>query len=524
MHHANRSLRWLSVISLILALFLQGCTNKGDNDGNPAPSNGTNATGSELIGSGHELEPYEVLITYQETPERDIPLVEEKLNEYLKDRINATIKLNPIAKAEYKQKTELMMNGGEKMDLVFTASWLDFFSNVTKGAFLPLDQLLEKHGQGIVANLNPLYLESPRFEGKLYAIPTNKEITQSKAITLRKDLVDKYDIPIETLKKMEDMEPYFQLIKENEPDVIPFFLAGGLNTGDGIMYESRSNYRPVGPIAAKTGLIFYDYTITNNIQVKSVLDPEIYAINKAELEITRHYYEKGYINADAATNRVNDTDLGKLGKTWFHRTVWKPGTEVEFSNAVNNRYEYVSSVIDEPIITTDLTLGAMLSISRTSEDPERAMMVLNYLHTDPYVVNLIVHGVEDVHYTKVGENRIELIPDSGFGAGGAGWVVGNQMLNYLKPGQPNDLFENWIQYNDEAKRSPILGFVFDDRQVKNELAQLEAIADEYIAIRSGSVANPVKLLEERNKKFEAAGLGLVQAELQAQIARWEGTK
>lgn len=524
MNHANRSLRWLSVISLVLALFLQGCTNKGDNEGNPAPSNGTNSTGSELIGLGHELEPYEVLITYQETPERDIPLVEEKLNEYLKDRINATIKLNPIAKAEYKQKTELMMNGGEKMDLVFTASWLDFFSNVTKGAFLPLDQLLERHGKGIIANLNPLYLESPRFEGKLYGIPTNKEITQSKAITLRKDLVDKYDIPIETLKKMEDLEPYFQLIKENEPDVIPFFLAGGLNTGDGIMYESRSNYRPVGPIAAKTGLFFYDYTITNNIQIKSVLDPEIYEINKAELEITRKYYEKGYINADAATNRVNDTDLGKLGKTWFHRTVWKPGTEIEFSNAVNNRYEYVSSVIDEPIITTDLTLGAMLSVSRTSEDPERAMMVLNYLHTDPYVVNLIVHGVEDVHYTKIGENRIELIPDSGFGAGGAGWVVGNQMLNYLKPGQPDDLFENWIKYNDEAKRSPILGFVFDDRQVKNELAQLEAIADEYISIRSGSVANPVKLLEERNKKFEAAGLEVVQADLQAQITRWERTK
>ncbi len=521
MYPCKRSLFGLTVMGLIVALFLQACSNMSNDSGNPAPSKDGSPSGTDTITIGHDLEPYEVLITYQETPERDIPLVEEKLNEYLKGRINATIKLNPIAKAEYKQKTELMMNGGEKMDLVFTASWLDFFSNVTKGAFLPLDELLEKHGQGIIANLNPLYLESPRFEGKLYAIPTNKEITQSKAITLRKDLVDKYDIPVETLKKMEDMEPYFQLIKENEPDIIPFFLAGGLNTGDGIMYESRSNYRPVGPVAAKTGLFFYDYTIANNIQIKSVLDPEIYEINKAELEITRKFYEKGYINADAATNRVIDTDLGKLGKTWFHRTVWKPGTEVEFSNAVNNRYEYVSSVIDEPLITTDLTLGAMFSISRTSEDPERAMMVLNYLHTDPYVVNLIVHGVEDVHYTKVGDNRIELIPDSGFGAGGAGWVVGNQMLNYLKPGQPDDQFTNWIKYNDEAKRSPILGFVFDDRQVKRELAQLEAIASEYISIRSGSVANPVKLLEERNKKFEAAGLRIVQAEVQAQITAWE---
>src|SRR5690606_16785437 len=241
------------------------------------------------------------------------------------------------------------------------------------------------------------------------------------------------------------------------------------------------------PTAAKTALFLYDYTVENNIQIKSVLDPEIHAINVKELEVARDFYEKGYTNADAATNKDRITDLFKLGKVWYQRTVWKPGTDVEQSNAIDNTYEFVSSVIDEPIVTTDLTIGSMFAISRTSEDPERAMMVLNYMHTDPYVVNLMVHGIEDVHYKKVADNRIELIPDSGYGTGGAGWVLGNQLINYLKPGQPDDQYTNWIKYNEEAKKSPLLGFVFNDENVKNEISQLEAIASEYISIRSGGV-------------------------------------
>ena len=526
MKNRKRSMQFMIVLCLMVAMVLQACSGNNGGNNDPAPTkSGDNGTETTTTPSTtEELKPYEVSIHYQETPNRDVPLIEEKLNEYLKDKINATVKLNPIAKAEYKQKTELMMNGGEKMDLVFTASWLDFFSNVTKGAFIELDELLEKHGQGIKENLNPLYLESPRFDGNLYAIPNNKEITQSRAFTMRKDIVEKYNIPVETIKTMDDLEPYLKTIKENEPDITPNFVAGGLNSGDSSMYESRSNYRPIGPTAGKAALFLYDYTVQNNIEIKSVLDPEIYDINVKELEVARDFYEKGYTNADAATNKDKVSDLFKLGKVWLQRTVWKPGTDVEQSNAIDNIYEFVSNVIDEPLVTTDLTIGSMFAISRTSEDPERAMMVLNYMHTDPYVVNLMVHGIEAVHYTKVGDNRIELIPDSGYGSGGSGWVLGNQLINYLKPGQPDDQYTNWIKYNEEAKKSPLLGFVFDDREVKNEISQLEAIASEYISIRSGGVKDPVKLHDERNKKFEAAGIEKVKTELQAQITAWEATK
>lgn len=460
------------------------------------------------------LQPYDVSIVYHGKPQKDDALVQEKLNEYLKGKINTTVTLQPIAPSDYKKKTELMMNTGEKMDLVFTASWLDFSANVTKGAFLELDALLDKYAPDTKKALHPLYLEAPRYKGKLYAVPTNKEITQGKAFTFRKDIVDKYSIPIDKISKMDDLEPYFEKIKKSEPDMINNYVAGG--PAGFMMYESKSNYRPIGPVPAKLPLFFLDYK-SADMKVKTLLDQDIVDLNKGEAELFRKYYEKGYTNADAATVTTNIADIRKQGKIWVQSTVWKPGSDIEMK--LSDNFDWVSHVIEEPIVTTDLATGSMLSISRTSKNPDRAMMVLNYLHTDPYVINLVVNGIEGKHYKKVGPNRIEPIKDSGYD-GGLFWVLGNQFLNYLKPGQPDDLYESWKKFNNDAKRFPLIGFVFDDTNVKNEIAQLTTIVNEYKLIGTGAVPNPSKLIDERNAKFKAAGLEKVKTELQTQIDAW----
>jgi putative aldouronate transport system substrate-binding protein len=519
--------QFLIAFTLLAAMVVQACSGGGNGGGNhtPAATKAPEASTQPSATEGtEELKPYEVSITYHATPERDVALVEEKLNEYFKEKINATVKLNPIASSEYKQKTELMMNSAEKMDLVFSASWLDFYSNVTKGAFLELDELLEQYGQGIKEQLNPMYLEAPRMDGKLYAVPTNKEITQARALSFRKDIVDKYKIPLETIKTKADLEPWLKVIKENEPDIIPNFVAGGSGgSGDGVRYEDDGRFLPIGPTPGSTAMFFFNPT-QDKIDIMDALNPEIVAINNAANELARRWYELGYTNGDAATSKTLVLELRREGKTWYQETSWKPGTDIEMSNTTNNEYEFVSNVLNEPYVTTDLTTGSMFAIARTSKDPARAMMVLNAMHTDPYVINLLVQGIEGVHYTKVGENRIESIADSGYGTSGLFWVLGNQMINYLKPGQPDDYYTNWIKFNDEAKRSPLLGFVFNDSNVKNEVTQLTAIATEYKMITTGAIANPVKLLEERNKKLQDAGIEKVRAEIQSQVDAWLAAK
>lgn len=506
------TLHILLSLVVVFVMFLSACSS---NNGGGSSS----ATTSGAQNGEPELAPYEVKLTYFGTPQADDALVEEELSKYFKEKINATIKLEPISNSDYQQRTELAMNTGEKMDLVFSASWLAFFSNITKGAYLELDELLEKHGQGIKERLNPLYLEAPRLEGKLYAIPTNKEITQGTAYTYREDIVEKYDVPIEEINKLEDFEPWLQIIKENEPEIIPYFVGGGRVPA--LLYN-ESPYRMVEPQPAAVPMFFINtlQTDSDELEVHVISDPEIVAIDKAGYAVYRDFYEKGYINADSATTKVNVGDYRKQGKLWVQNVVWKPGYDEIQEAGDNFMYEYISHVVEEPVVTTSLATGSMMSISRTSNDPERAMMVLNALHTDPYVVNLIVNGIEGKHYKKVGDNRIEQIPDSGYGKTALNWVIGNQLLNYLRPGEPDTLYQDWEKFNNEAKRFPLLGFVFNDSNVKSEITNLTAVANEYDMISSGAFDNPGELVDERNQRLLDAGLLKVKEELQKQINEW----
>ena len=49
----------------------------------------------------------------------------------------------------------------------------------------------------------------------------------------------------------------------------------------------------------------------------------------------------------------------------------------------------------------------MMAISTASKNPERAMMFLNLLNTDPYLMTLLNYGVEGVHYNLNSDKLVE---------------------------------------------------------------------------------------------------------------------
>ncbi len=126
---------------------------------------------------------------------------------------------------EYTQKMQVKVGSGEEFDIMFTCSWAnDFAANVSKGALLPLDDLLDEYGQGIKDNMHPLFLEGASINGTVYGLPTNKELGWQAMWIINKDLADKYNIDISKITTLESLEPYLAIIKENEPDVVPLTL------------------------------------------------------------------------------------------------------------------------------------------------------------------------------------------------------------------------------------------------------------------------------------------------------------
>lgn len=90
--------------------------------------------------------------------QEDVLPIQEKLNEYLKEKINAEVRMNVFDWATYSQRINLMLQSREKMDLMWTKG-SDYYTYCAKSAFLPISGLMEKHAPKLLSVIDPNLLE-----------------------------------------------------------------------------------------------------------------------------------------------------------------------------------------------------------------------------------------------------------------------------------------------------------------------------------------------------------------------------
>ena len=160
--------------------------------------------------------------------QEDSDSVQKVMDEYLKEKLNCTVTIFPVS--EWVQKMPLVLSSGEQVDLTFDQVFTGYYTNSANNIYLPLNELLEQHGQGIIetSSVNcPGILDGPKIKGVLYGIPCQKQTAQCEAWYFRKDICDKYNMDISSLVSLQDLEPYLQIIKENEPEMVPYYVASG---------------------------------------------------------------------------------------------------------------------------------------------------------------------------------------------------------------------------------------------------------------------------------------------------------
>ncbi|SHE72392.1 ABC transporter substrate-binding protein [Clostridium fallax] len=432
-------------------------------------------------------------------PQKDTKKVTDELNKYLKDKINATVEMKQIDFGDYTKKMQVIINSGEEYDIAFACSWAnDYLLNSRKGAFIPIDDLLDKYGKETKETVDKRFWEGAKVNGKIYGVPTNKEIGVMPEWVFTKEYVDKYNIPYKDIHSLQDLEPWLQKIKENEPDVTPLYI-----TKD---YSIITQFdKLMDPIGVKLN--------DKDLKVVNVFDtPEM----KKDLETMRSYYEKGYINKDAATAQAD-----KTVKRFIAKADGQPFAETLWSKDLG--YEVVSSKIIDPYVSNGSTTGSLQCISATSKHPEKAMEFLNLLNTDPYVRNMVNFGLEGTHYEKISDNKIKLTDDSK-NYQVPYFSLGNLFITYLLESDPDNKWEEFKKCNEEAKASPALGFNFDPTNVTTEIAAVKNILDEFgPSLYSGSV--PVdEYVNKMNEKLKAAGIDKIITEMQKQIDEWKTSK
>lgn len=485
----------LMSLTLGLALVLSACGAAKDNNNNQSASENPGT------GQSENEKPVELIWYTIGTPQKDTERVNEEINKYTLEKINATVKLNLIDWGDYTQKMGIMSASGQPIDIMFTASWaFDYVQNARKGAFMPINDLLESHGQGILDILDPAFLDGSKVDGINYGVPANKELPAQEVWRFNKQLLDKYDLSIDDVYTLESLEPLLETIKENEPNITPLAVAKDFMPLAGYDYLIEKL-----PMAVK--LDSTDYKVVNILET-----PEM----QKELATMRKYYQAGYIATEAATlDTMNDAHLAG---TWFtDRATTQPFADNLWSASYG--YPVVSTPAFEPIIYNWSVMGSLQAISANSEHPEKAMEFLNLLNTDVYLRNLVDSGIEGVHYEKISENMMRNLPDSK-NYDMPTFSLGNVFLTYLTEGDPETKWEEFETFNAAGKPSPILGFNFDTSDVSTELATLQNVKEEFWSVLMTGTVDPDAYIPMAIEKFKAAGLDKVIAEAQKQLDAW----
>jgi putative aldouronate transport system substrate-binding protein len=507
----KKSMGVLSAVLLTASTILGACSNEAGSNPPKATQTASTGTNSSEGGLAAGLDPYEIRVVYPAgAVPKDLALVQDEMNKYLTEKINATVKLEPIDWGSWMDKTNLMISSGEKFDIVVSSNTLGYSVNVAKGAYYPLDELVEKHGASIKTAVDAGFLEGTQVNGEMYGIPVNKEFAGSYGFLLNKSLVDKYDIDVATITEAVDLEPYLEQIKQNEPDIVPFFVG---------MQRSLGNFATIGEIDQLGGGVG---ALDRNSKELKVINQYEMPYYEEVSSLAHKWYKAGYINKDAVT--VTDFGQMQVGKAFAMVMELKPGKEAEMSQAWGN--EVIQVQIKEPYTTTGNITGIMGSISRTSGDPERAMMFLDMLYGDNYLLNLFDFGIEGVHYVKKSDTIIDY--SEGVSADNVGyrnepWMWGNQMNTYLFPNEDPSKWENFKNFNAEAQKSIALGFAFDAEPVKNEVAAVANVLKQYEDVLNAGLVDPAQELSKFNDALKAAGADKIIAEKQRQLDEWAAT-
>ncbi|MGL4624836.1 MAG: ABC transporter substrate-binding protein [Culicoidibacterales bacterium] len=431
------------------------------------------------------------------SPQRDTATVQEKINEYTSEKIGVTVDIKSVDFGDYNQKMQVVSSSGEPYDLAFTAAWAnDYLVNARKGAFLPIDDYLTTtEGQELYETIDARFWEGAKIGGETYGVPTQKEISAAPMWVFTKEYVEKYDIPYEDIHTLQDLEPWLQLIKDNEPGVTPLYVSRDFSTPSSfdLLLE------PLGVALNSEG----------ELKVENIFEtPE----KVQALETMRDWYQKGLINSDGAT-AGDDKSI----KRFVTKGDGQPYADVIWSKDLG--YEVVTSEIMQPVITNASTTGSLTAISATSEHPEEAFKFLHLLNTDEYLRNLVNYGIEGTHYEKVNETQIKLLPEQK-NYSMPYFALGNMFNTYTLENEPVTKWEEFVEFNNSGITSPALGFKFDPTPVQTEVAAFRNVLDEFGAPLNTGTVDTTDYLKKLNDKLKSSGIDKVKEEMQRQLDEW----
>ena len=515
--------------SVLVLSVLAGCGNKVETSESNSADNTTTTYETITESDGLTTNSQEItnIIWQYPTPGNTgsgFQEVEDAFNAMLEKDIGVHVKFELVPLMESQKKAQLMVSAGEQLDIALTA-FTSLGPLVESGLILPLDELVEKYGQGIKEACGESLLNGS-YKGKLYGIPPADRRGNSYGFLARTDLLQKYGITIDENKyyTIDEIEQMFAIVKAGEgPN---FYCEIPWNTTPEPLNNGYIEYDKVGG-AIGNGVLMLNRGF-DTTKIENLFATEEY---KEYAEMKYRWAQKGYISPDAAITTETGDSLMKTGK-YFGVFYWAdPAAENSYEATVDFDLTLIKMV--KPYVAG--SGGALITwnIPITSVSPEKAMKALNYLYSNYEANKLIQFGIEGKSYkvlqkTDEGELIQYLEDDTSklpyhnpYGLWG---IILKWPAVYPAPINIKKIMREWDAAIPKTRYSPAIGYSFVQTSVATEIAAVQAVVDQYTPIINCGAADPSKALPEFLSALKAAGVDKIIEENQRQFDAWLASK
>jgi len=504
----KRTICLLLAMIMVLSIVLAGCSKTAETpaaDETPAttePAETTDNTETpeapeETAEPALEQKTIQLMITgagKQANSDKVWAAFNEQLQQYVP---NTTVEFIDVSFDEYSEKFSQVLASGEGVDLVWTGWLINKPQNIADGNLRPLDDLLAEYGQGIVDILGENVVEIHRnaADGKLYYLPSWQglcgerrgwlvvtEIAELAGDTWIEDTEAALNKWRNNYSGIEDFQAvldqatkYLAAAKEAGK------LGAGINTGRAFgwsMYNGMYSFLGVG--GAEIGITYCDGTFT----VKDGVAGEHY---KLYAKTMADWYKEGYIRSDIMsvdTSTLTTPKNGEITDTTYVFSCDPYLTEADQEAAIADAGMDMTYLPIEENAYLILGGDTSYAIPYCADEPERAMMVLNAIYSQPDLYNTLIYGIEGEDYTKNADGTITTSyvgasPTADDSYGIQRWIIGSCKNALINNGTDPNYYADLEALEETARVNPFLNFTFDRTNVEGICASILNVYYEY---------------------------------------------
>lgn len=544
----KRTICLLLAMIMVLSIVLAGCSKTAETpaaDEPPAttePAETTDNTETpeapeETAEPALEQKTIQLMITgagKQANSDKVWTAFNEQLQQYVP---NTTVEFIDVSFDEYSEKFSQVLASGEGVDLAWTGWLINKPQNIADGNLMPLDDLLAEYGQGIVDVLGENVVEIHRnADGNIYYLPSWQglcgerrgwlvvtEIAELAGDTWIEDTEaalnkwrNNYSEGTEAFQAVLDQATkYLAAAKEAGK------LGAGINTGRVFgwsMYNGTRSNPGVG--GSEIGIPFEDNTFT-------VIDGVASEHYKLYAKTMADWYKEGYIRSDIMSVDTSTLTMPKNGEITDTTYVFSCDpylTEADQDAATADAGMDMTYLPVEENASLILGGDTSYAIPYCADEPERAMMVLNAIYSQPDLYNTLIYGIEGEDYTKNADGTITTSyvgasPTADDSYGIQRWIIGSCKNALINNGTDPNYYADLEALEETARVNPFLNFTFDRTNVEGICASILNVYYEYGPQLDNGVAgdNWEELYNNYMAARKDAGIEELVTEFQNQI-------